>query len=259
MISDDERWSAVREALGSAVAQSVPDWSDHHIHDPGITIIELFAFLGENLIARARALPEHERSRLADAIATVERLWDDVVSLTFPTGGGDQVEHFAGPTRVHFFHGKLLTADDFRDEQDYLSEKRRLHNRLCHGIGVVSGLGISLASGTSPAVVTVAPGLALDGLGREVQLTAPVTLVVTGTASPQIVLIEYVERRLAPVPIGSSTQPTRIEEGARVCLTSATAQTGQVAIGRLLWTMNEWQVDSSFEPPVAIRHEHDDR
>jgi hypothetical protein len=252
MTPDDERWAGIREALRSAIVQYAPDWSDSTIHDPGITIVELFAFLGENLIARAGALPEDERSRLAATIAALKRRWDDEPSLTVRVGAGCH-EQFTGPTRVNFFHGQLLNAGDLRDEQEYRSEKRRLHNRLCHGIGIVSGLGISLASGTLPAVVTVGPGLALDALGREVQLTAPVSVSVTETASPQLVMIEYVERRFAPVPIGSSTQPTRVEEGARVCVSSSNVQAEHVAIGRLVRAGDAWQVDPSFEPRRVLR------
>jgi hypothetical protein len=59
----------------------------------------------------------------------------------------------------------MLTARDFQDEQAYHLEKRRLHNRLFHGSGVVSGLAVEEAGGPT---VLVQPGVALDGLGREI-------------------------------------------------------------------------------------------
>jgi len=43
--------------------------------------------------------------------------------------------------RVNYFAGRLLTAEDFRAEQEYHREKSRRHNRRLHGSGVASGLG----------------------------------------------------------------------------------------------------------------------
>lgn len=43
--------------------------------------------------------------------------------------------------RMNYFHGMLLTEQDFKDEQTYIREKLKLHNRL-HGTGVVWGLDL---------------------------------------------------------------------------------------------------------------------
>ena len=40
-----------------------PDWTDFNQSDPGVTLVELFAFLGESLLYRANLVPE--RNRLA--------------------------------------------------------------------------------------------------------------------------------------------------------------------------------------------------
>lgn len=77
--------------------------------------------------------------------------------------------------RVNYFHGMLLTEEDFVDEQTYLREKLKLHNRL-HGAGVVWGLELQLGPvrvGTkaAPRAVTkvfITAGLALDCAGNEV-------------------------------------------------------------------------------------------
>ena len=74
--------------------------------------------------------------------------------------------------RVRFFDGQLLTATDFEAEQRYHLEKRRLHNRMLHGFGVVDGLGVSVADGTDAAVV-VSPGFALDRRGNEIIVAGP--------------------------------------------------------------------------------------
>jgi len=47
--------------------------------------------------------------------------------------------------RVHYFTGKLLTAEDLAAEQTYHVEKARRHNRTLHGAGVAQGLGVTCA------------------------------------------------------------------------------------------------------------------
>lgn len=77
--------------------------------------------------------------------------------------------------RVNFFHGMLLTEEDFVDEQTYLREKLKLHNRL-HGAGVVWGLGlekdcVEISSKGAVEKITkvfIGGGLALDCAGNEI-------------------------------------------------------------------------------------------
>ena len=47
--------------------------------------------------------------------------------------------------RLNFFYGQMLSAADFRSEQDYFREKIKLHNRCLHGWGVVCGLEVEPA------------------------------------------------------------------------------------------------------------------
>src|SRR5690348_16916586 len=74
--------------------------------------------------------------------------------------------------RNRYFYGKLLTVRDFESEQTYFNDKRRLLNRLLHGIGVVAGLQVIKVDDKS---VSVQAGVALDHLGREIVVPDPVT------------------------------------------------------------------------------------
>jgi hypothetical protein len=69
------------------------------------------------------------------------------------------------PRRLNYFSGRLLTAEDYQAEQSYWLGKHRSHARQLHGSGVVCGLGVT-PSGSSG--VTVEPGLAIDGFGRDI-------------------------------------------------------------------------------------------
>lgn len=66
---------------------------------------------------------------------------------------------------LHPHYGMLLGVADFQADQAYHRGKMRLHNAWAHGWGVLWGLGVSVDS--AKGEVAVAPGLALDGRGRE--------------------------------------------------------------------------------------------
>ncbi|WP_276357832.1 hypothetical protein [Cohnella caldifontis] len=75
--------------------------------------------------------------------------------------------------RNRYFYGKLLTVRDFESEQKYFNDKRRLLNRLLFGSGVVAGMQVVAVDDKT---ITVENGVALDYLGREIVIPAPVTL-----------------------------------------------------------------------------------
>ena len=47
-ILDDERFQEISEQARSMIPRLAPDWTDFNHHDPGITFLELFAFLKES-------------------------------------------------------------------------------------------------------------------------------------------------------------------------------------------------------------------
>ena len=95
-----------------------------------------------------------------------------------------------GFERPRYFAGKLVTADDFELEQRYHIERRRLLNRMLHGAGVVSGLGVTAGK---QGTVTVAPGFALDPRGREILVCEPEQLAIPDTGEPVSVCLLYTE------------------------------------------------------------------
>lgn len=64
-------------------------------------------------------------------------------------------------------HGQLLLADDFIAEQQYHAHARYRHSLNLHGSGVVQGLDVTRAGDNS---LSVSPGFAIDGKGREIEL-----------------------------------------------------------------------------------------
>jgi predicted phage baseplate assembly protein len=57
-ILDDRSYQQLRDELVRRIPVYAPEWTDHNPSDPGITLIELFAFLGENLLYRFNQIPE---------------------------------------------------------------------------------------------------------------------------------------------------------------------------------------------------------
>ena len=77
-------------------------------------------------------------------------------------------EHISEPSRINFFHGRLLSAGDLDHEQQQARERQWMHNGLLHGHGVVTGLDVTVDGDR----VQVSPGVALDTLGREIVLVS---------------------------------------------------------------------------------------
>lgn len=57
-ILDDRSYQQLRDELVRRIPVYAPEWTDHNPSDPGITLIELFSFLGENLLFRFNQIPE---------------------------------------------------------------------------------------------------------------------------------------------------------------------------------------------------------
>lgn len=69
---------------------------------------------------------------------------------------------------LHYHFGMLLGVDDFRTEQGFHIGRLRRHQRALHGWGVVYGYGVQFDA--DHAELRVAPGLALDAHGRDLEL-----------------------------------------------------------------------------------------
>jgi hypothetical protein len=124
-------------------------------------------------------------------------------------------------TRTLYFPGRLLTQADFEREQAYAVERWRRHLRFTLGWGVVQGLQVALAGDE----VVVAPGMAVDCLGRELVTEAEVRLPFAGRSAAFFVAIGYTETPGDPQPLAPSDPPgevgtafTTVTEGARVLL-----------------------------------------
>ena len=72
----------------------------------------------------------------------------------------------SSPARNNFFYGKLMGVQQFQLEQAYFLRQRWLLNRLGLGSGVLCGLEVVPTEDGQK--LWLRPGVALDGLGREI-------------------------------------------------------------------------------------------
>lgn len=122
--------------------------------------------------------------------------------------------------RLNYFNTQYLEENDFKDEQKYHLEMRRLHNKRFHTPGIAYGLTVTRTGGQS---ISVSPGMALDNEGREmVQLDAfPINLSDTTLYPPNstiYVTIAYNEQPSDPQPkdAASPRGMTRMAEKPKI-------------------------------------------
>lgn len=81
------------------------------------------------------------------------------------------LQDFGVPERVNYAAGVLLDDQDFLSEQSYLRGRLARALAALHGFGTIAGLAVSCAADENPErELKVAPGLALDRLGRLIEV-----------------------------------------------------------------------------------------
>lgn len=167
--------------------------------------------------------------------------------------------------RPRFFVGKLITAEDLAQEQEYLLGKQKRHNRSLHGFGIISGLKVTTHAGK----ISVDPGLALDCQGNEI-VVGTVTLVSPPTISEDwrtaYVNIRYREESVNPVSTDGVAQPATIRDAFEIsverenCNRShrhararwlACGKPHALTIAKLKHSSRGWRVDRGYRPPAV--------
>ena len=65
---DDRRWADLVDEGRALIPRYAPRWTDHNVHDPGITLIELFAWLTEMTVYRLNRVPARHRRKFLELI-----------------------------------------------------------------------------------------------------------------------------------------------------------------------------------------------
>jgi hypothetical protein len=155
--------------------------------------------------------------------------------------------------RNNYFSGKLLSAEDFNDEQSYFLDKMRLHNRMLHGWGTVSGLEVSASEDSFNGII-VSPGVAIDPFGNEIILSSTVQCAFPEQDKLAYLVLYWAERETDPVPApgaegeGDQTVPSRVEEYALLKYESQEGGNSQngIVLARLKKEHGKWKVDKKY-------------
>ena len=227
----DPDWPKLARDLSERVAAFAPEWTDRTDTDPGITIVELFGFLAENLLGE----PERSsrvRTRLRDVLARLD-------------GGDDEPCPDGTLTRVRYFDRQLVTAEDLREEQAYHRAGRRRHNVELHGTGIVRGLEVGVEGPPGQgSVVVVSPGVAIAPDGEELVVCEARTILVRKGKPPLHVVLRFAEREVATT---THDEASRIEESATIAVVEDVPQ-GDLPIARLTRHGRKWLLDATFKP-----------
>ena len=57
-ILDDRRFQDIFDEARLRIPKYLPEWTDHNLSDPGITLLELFAWLGDLILYRLNKVPD---------------------------------------------------------------------------------------------------------------------------------------------------------------------------------------------------------
>ena len=95
--------------------------------------------------------------------------------------------------RIKPFDGMAVTAQVWQEAHNYHDERRRFHDLLSHGAGIVCGLEV-IASDPPDSTLFVRPGVATDSLGRQIVMAEPVSFDVGHTTEGSLyLLLSYAE------------------------------------------------------------------
>lgn len=225
-------------AIRPIMAEMQPAWTDHNDADPGMTLIQLFAWTTEALLYRSS--PEFERRRSA-----VRRAVHDVTLAI-----GDCAKDDETLKRPRFFTGQLLDAATLQREQDYHRDKSRRHNLHLHGFGIVSGLEVRVdaTSCSSGPRIVVEPGYAVDRCGYEVTIGRCVNFAPPPPGDAVFISVRQWDRPYAPSPVADSIVSGLLEEVCLIAVATTIASPG-VALARLFCIDGNWTLDPTFAPP----------
>jgi len=163
--------------------------------------------------------------------------------------------------RPNFFSGKLLTAEDLAQEQEYVLDKFRRHNRTLHGFGIISGLKVSTRAGK----VNVEPGIALDCEGNELVIGSAQSIV---TPNAEGNCVRFVNLRfVVSHPNGMfKTEAKESIESFELALDEENCNRGHrhlrarwlacgqphpLTIAKLKLSSGTWRVERGYRPPLV--------
>jgi hypothetical protein len=237
---DIETARALVSAIESVIKRAQPGWTSFNDADPGIALIQLFAWVAEGLLYRSSADTERRRKAVLSAVAEVAA-----------SAHACAIERET-LRRPNYFFGKLLGAADLQLEQEYHLQKHRRHNRHLHGFGIVSGLEVRVdtSADSDEDRIVVEPGYAIDSCGEEIAIPESVRLALPADGDAVYVTLRHWDHPCAMSPGQHALDAACIEEACVIAIARDLLPSA-LAIARLACVDGRWTVDAAFVPPRA--------
>jgi predicted phage baseplate assembly protein len=149
IVLDDRGFQDLVSEARTRIALACPEWTEHNVSDPGITLIEMFAWMTEVLLYRVNRIPDKLHVALLELMGV--RLAPPACARTdvrFTLGGPaeERVEIPARSTEV----GTLRTADEaaliFQVTEDFAIEPLRPAAYAVQRAGAVKDVGVAAGS-----------------------------------------------------------------------------------------------------------------
>lgn len=211
---DDIAFDEMVEEARGLIPEFAPHWTDHNLHDPGITILELMAHLVDQQVYRIGFVGPGLRRAFTRLLGIVPEA---------ACGARFEIWPFAGAVgaETELSAGTEIRTDDAPDGRFMLDADIRLVPRRIDGLTLVAPdgrteLGLGLIEGRSPLGLAPAAGGGPSSL--EIQFDAdpgagegPITLGVVVDAAPRGAAWDPVEVEEARP--GGLWAPLRVEDG----------------------------------------------
>ena len=119
---DDRRFQDLVDDAKRLVQQRCPEWTDHNVSDPGVTLIELFAWMTDQLLYRLNRVPDRHYVKFLELIG---------VTLFPPTAARTDVTFWlVGAAAGHRAHRRRDAGRD-GPHRDRRGDRRSRRSRSC--------------------------------------------------------------------------------------------------------------------------------
>ena len=65
---DDRRFQDLVDDAKRLIQRRIPEWTDHNVSDPGVTLIELFAWMTDQVVYRLNRVPDRHYVKFLELI-----------------------------------------------------------------------------------------------------------------------------------------------------------------------------------------------
>lgn len=124
---DDRRFQDLVDEAKRRVQERCPEWTDHNVSDPGVTLIETFAFMVDQLLYRLNRVPDLHYLRFLDLIG---------VRLFPPTAARGDVTFWLSAAQENDVAvpagAQVASVRTDADEPVVFTTERDLHIAPCH-------------------------------------------------------------------------------------------------------------------------------